>query len=59
MMNMAQFLAAAVEQGVLARDEIVAWQRELKEADTEGRFTFVGMMFAVEGRKGESDLNLP
>ncbi|MDD5189074.1 MAG: methyltransferase domain-containing protein [Methanoregula sp.] len=59
LMNMEPFLAAAEEQGVLARDEIVAWQRELKEADTEGRFTFVGMMFAVEGRKGESDLNLP
>jgi len=57
MMNMAQFLAAAEEQGVLARDEIVAWQRELKAADAEGRFTFVGMMFAVDRRTGVADLN--
>ncbi|MCX5855892.1 MAG: hypothetical protein NTZ24_15215 [Deltaproteobacteria bacterium] len=35
----------------LAYDEIEAWQRELKVADTEGRFTFAGMMFAVKGRK--------
>ncbi|MDD5023674.1 MAG: hypothetical protein PHN79_01080 [Methanoregula sp.] len=54
---MAQFLAAAEEQGVLVRDEIVAWQRELKAADTEGRFTFVGMMFMVDRRTGVADLN--
>jgi len=51
MMNMKQFLAAAQEQGVLARDEAEKWQRELKAADAEGRFTFAGMMFAVMGRK--------
>ncbi len=56
-MNMEQFLAAAEEQDVLIRDQIIAWQRELKAVDTEGRFTFVGMMFAVEGRKGIADLN--
>jgi len=48
---MKQFLAAAQEQGVLARDEAEKWQRELKAADAEGRFTFAGMMFAVMGRK--------
>jgi hypothetical protein len=52
MTNMEQFLAVAVEQGVLARDEAEQWQRELKAADVEGRFTFAGMMFAVSGRKG-------
>ena len=51
MMNMEQFLAAAVDQGALAPDEIGAWQRELKAADARGQFTFAGMMFAVEGRK--------
>ncbi|MCX6682623.1 MAG: hypothetical protein NTY71_06525 [Methanoregula sp.] len=51
MMNMKQFLAAAQEQGVLARDEAEKWQQELKAADAEGRFTFAGMMFAVGGRK--------
>jgi len=29
MMNMEQFLLGALEQGVLARDEIEAWQREM------------------------------
>ncbi|MCX6686748.1 MAG: hypothetical protein NTV10_08985 [Methanoregula sp.] len=51
MMNMEQFLAAAQEQGVLAQDEIEAWQRELKSADAKGRFTFAGMIFGVVGRK--------
>ena len=51
MMNMEQFLAAAQEPGVLAGDEIEAWQRDLRAADEEGWFTFAGMMFAVAGRK--------
>ena len=51
MMNMEQFLAAAVDQGALARDEVEKWQRELKAADAGGRFMFAGMLFAVEGRK--------
>ena len=51
MMNMEQFLAAAQEEGVLARDEAEKWQRELKSADAKGRFTFAGMIFAVVGRK--------
>jgi len=51
MMNMKQFLAAAVEQGVLARDDVATWLRELKAVDENGRFTFAGMIFAVEGRK--------
>jgi len=51
MMNMEQFLAAAVDQGALDRDGAEKWQRELKAADAGGRFTFAGMMFAVEGRK--------
>ena len=51
MMNMKQFLAAAQEQGVLAWDAIETWQGELKAADSKGRFTFAGMMFAVIGRK--------
>ena len=42
---------------MLARDEIVAWQRELKVSDAEGWFTFVGMMFVGEGRTGVADLN--
>jgi len=42
---------AAQEQGVLAQDEIEAWQRELKAADAEGQFTFAGMMFVVIGWK--------
>ena len=50
-MNMEQFLLSAQEQGVLAQDEVEAWQRELKAADAEGQFTFAGMMCAVEGRK--------
>jgi len=50
-MNTEQFLAAAQEQGVLAWDEIEVWQRDLKDEDAEGRFTFAGMMFAVVGRK--------
>jgi len=36
---------------VLARDEAEKWQRDLKVADAEGRFTFAGMRVAVEGRK--------
>jgi ubiquinone/menaquinone biosynthesis C-methylase UbiE len=51
MMNMEQFLGAAQEQGVLARDDAERWQRDLKSADAGGRFTFAGMMFAVVGRK--------
>ncbi len=51
MMNMEQFLAAALEKGVLARDEVEHWQRELKDADAKGRFTFAGLMFAVAGRR--------
>ena len=35
-MSMEQFLAAAVEQGVLAQDEIEVWQRELRAADAGG-----------------------
>jgi hypothetical protein len=31
MMNMEQFLAAALEQGVLARDEAEKWQKKNKE----------------------------
>jgi len=48
---MEQFPAAALEQGVLVWDEVKQWQRGLKAADAEGRFTFAGMMFAVVGRK--------
>ena len=51
MMNMEQFLAAAQDQGVLARDEVVAWLADLKDADAKGQFTFAGMMFAVIGIK--------
>jgi hypothetical protein len=36
---------------VLALDEIDQWQREMKAADAEGRFTFAGMMFAVVGKR--------
>jgi hypothetical protein len=50
-MNMEQFLSAAQEKGVLARDMVEQWQRELKAADAEERFTFAGMMFAVIRRK--------
>ena len=31
MMSREQFLAEAQEQGVLARDEVESWQRELKD----------------------------
>ena len=51
MMNMDQFLAAAQETGVLARDDVAAWLQELKAADAKGQFTFAGMMFAVAGKK--------
>jgi ubiquinone/menaquinone biosynthesis C-methylase UbiE len=50
-MNMEQFLAVAQDEGVLSREEVGAWLRELKAADAKGRVTFSGMMFAVTGRK--------
>jgi len=50
-LNMNQFLAAAVEQSVLSQGEVEAWEQELKSADAAGNFTFTGMMFAVSGRK--------
>ena len=51
MMNMEQFLGAAQEEGVLARDDVAAWLQELKAADARGQFMFTGLMFAVCGRK--------
>jgi hypothetical protein len=56
MMNMEQFLAAAQEQGVMARDEAEQWQRELKAADAEGWFTFAGDDVCSCG-EGISDLS--
>jgi len=50
-LNMNQFLAAAVEHSVLSQGEVEAWEQELKSADAAGNFTFTGMMFAVSGRK--------
>jgi len=50
-MNMEQFLSAALEQGVLARNDAEQWQQDLKAADADGRFTFAGMMFAAVGTK--------
>jgi ubiquinone/menaquinone biosynthesis C-methylase UbiE len=50
-LNMDQFLAAAVEQSELSRGEVEAWVQELKSSDTAGNFTFTGVMFAVSGRK--------
>lgn len=50
-LNMKQFLAAAVEQSVLSQGEVEDWEQELKSADSVGNFTFTGMMFAVSGRK--------
>jgi len=45
-MNMEQFLAAAEEQDVLRRDQIVAWQRELKEVGgSEGRLNYCLVFF--------------
>jgi len=57
MMNMEQFLGAAQERGVLARDGAEQWQRELKVADGDWGFTFAGMMFTVVGKKEESHDN--
>jgi len=51
MMNMDQFLAAAQEKRVLARDDVASWLGELKAADARGQFTFAGLMFAVVGRR--------
>ncbi|MCX6690350.1 MAG: hypothetical protein NTZ39_11790 [Methanoregula sp.] len=42
MMSGEQFLAAAQERDVLARDEIKAWQRELMATDEKGRFAVAG-----------------
>jgi hypothetical protein len=39
---MEQFLAAVLEQGVLAGDEVERWQRELRSVDTEGRVMVAG-----------------
>jgi hypothetical protein len=53
MMSGEQFLLSAQEQSVLAVDELEAsWQREMEAADAEGRFTFAGMMFVMNGREG-------
>jgi ubiquinone/menaquinone biosynthesis C-methylase UbiE len=51
MMNMEQFLTAAQDNGVLARDEVASWLADLQAADGKGQFTFAGLMFAVAGRK--------
>jgi ubiquinone/menaquinone biosynthesis C-methylase UbiE len=51
MMNMVQFLGAAQEKGVLAREEVAAWVGDLEEAYAKGQFTFAGTMFAVTGTK--------
>jgi hypothetical protein len=51
MMNMEQLLAAVLERGVLARDDVEQWQQKLKAVDAGGRFMFVGMMFAVSVRR--------
>jgi len=45
-MNMKQFLAAAEEQSVLERVEIVAWQRDLKVVGgSEGRLNYCLVFF--------------
>jgi ubiquinone/menaquinone biosynthesis C-methylase UbiE len=51
MLNMEQFLSAAQDKGVLARNEVASWLQELKAADVKGQFTFSGVMYAVAGRK--------
>lgn len=51
MINMEQFLAAAQERDVLARDEVAAWLGDLQEAHAKGQFMFAGTMFAVTGTK--------
>jgi len=56
-MIMEQFLAAAQERGVLARDGAEQWQRELKVADGDWGFTFAGMMFTVVEQMEESHDN--
>ena len=42
---------------MLARDGPEHWSRELKVADGDWGFTFVGMMFAVVGQMEESHDN--
>jgi ubiquinone/menaquinone biosynthesis C-methylase UbiE len=49
--NLDQFLAAAQDKGVLAREAAASWQQEMKSANDRGAFTFAGTIFTVSGRR--------
>jgi ubiquinone/menaquinone biosynthesis C-methylase UbiE len=50
-MNVGQFLTAALEQEILQNEEADCWCQELQSAGNKGRFTFAGMIFTVSGLK--------
>jgi ubiquinone/menaquinone biosynthesis C-methylase UbiE len=51
LLNMKQFLPAAVKQGVIGHDALALWQHEMKSASDDGQFTFAGLFFVATGRK--------